>query len=48
MHADSEDDSTTNVRYVEYNESGSRIAMISDPENASAWIESDVTLPLDP
>lgn len=34
--------------YEEYTVSGVRVALIADPENGDAWIQSDVTKPIQP
>lgn len=34
--------------YEEYDLDGTRVAMIADPTNEHAWMQSDLTVPVDP
>jgi hypothetical protein len=44
------DTDAANVRetFTEYDEDGTKIAVIQDPENGLAWIESTVSRPIEP
>ena len=41
-------DAAVRATYEEYDLRGTRVGMIADPENEHAWIQSDVTVAIEP
>lgn len=48
MAEESPQDGAIMETYEEYTVSGVQVALIADPENGKAWIQSDVTTPVEP
>lgn len=46
-HSTEETDSAIRETYEEYDVGGTRLAMIADPENEHAWVQSDETVPVE-